>query len=220
MPAIQTLAKLRDPQAVYLLRGMVLPGEPVLVRLATAGALAQLGIYSKEGYEFCLRTVQDPVQSLSEAAGGKVEIGPDEAAKAEILAAISLGQMGNVVAVDSLQTVLRSADGKARVAAAKSILTLLPAYKRSPPLQPQTPVVKPAPPVVKPPPPATQPAPPVVKPPPPAPPVVKPPPPATKPAPPVVKPPPPATKPAPRSRSLRPRRPRPRPPNHRRRGRN
>jgi HEAT repeat protein len=200
VPAIQSLAKIRDRQAVYLLRNMVRPEEPLLVRLATAGALSQLGHYSPEGYELCVRTVQDPVPVLSESMGGKVEIRPEDAAKAEILAAISLGHMGNVLAVDSLKPVLRSADGLARVAAAKSILTLLPAYQRperSEP-QPSAPPIKPEPPVVKPSPPPVKPVPPVVTPPPatkPAPPVVKPPPPI-KPAPPVVTPPPPATKPA------------------------
>jgi HEAT repeat protein len=210
IPAIQSLARVRDRQAVYLLRGMVGPGEPVLVRLVTAGALSQLGNYSQEGYDLCLRTVQDPVVVLSESTGGKVGITPEDAAKAEQLAAISLGLMGNAAAVDSLGPVLRSADGQARVAAAKSILTLLAGYQKSRPpeapapavkpqasVQPPPPPVKPAPPVVKPSPAATKPAPPVVKPPPvatkPAPPVVKPPPVATKPAPPAVKPPPAAT---------------------------
>jgi HEAT repeat protein len=213
IPAIQALARVRDRQAVYQLRGMVHPSEPVLVRLVTAGALSQLGNYSQEGYDICLRTVQDPVVVLSESTGGKVEVAAEDAAKAEQLAAISLGLMGNAAAVDSLGPVLRSADGQARVAAAKSILTLLAAYRKShppeppaPAVKPQAPVppppppVKPAPPVVKPSPAATQPAPPVVKPSPaatqPAPPVVKPSPAATQPAPPVVKPSPAATKPA------------------------
>ena len=166
VPAIQSLGKLRDRQAVYLLRNMDRPGEPVLVRLVTAGALSQLGLYSQVGYDFCLRTVQDPVKVLSESSGGKIEIKPEDASKAEILAAISLGQMGNVAAVDSLQPILRSADGSARVAAAKSILTLLPAYQRAqPPLaQPVVPPVAPAAPAVKPPLPVTKPVPPAVKP--------------------------------------------------------
>ncbi len=183
IPAIQALAKVRDSQAVYLLRGMVLPGEPVLIRLVTAGALAQLGYYSQEGFDFCMRTVHDPVVVLSESAGGKVAIIAEDAAKAEQLAAISLGLMGNTAAVDSLEQVLRSADGQARVAAAKSILTLLAAYRKAQPPVPPAPVMKPMTPV---PPPPVKPAPPVVK---PSPAVVKP-------APPVVKPAPAATKPA------------------------
>ena len=198
IPAIQALAKVRDRQAVYLLRGMVQPAEPVLIRLVTAGALAQLGYYSQEGFDFCLRTVQDPVVVLTESTGGKVAVSAEDAAKAEQLAAISLGFMGNTAAVDSLQLVLRSADGPARVAAAKSILTILAAYQRAQPPAPPAPVLKPMTPV--PPTPPVKPAPAVVKPstPPvkPATPAVKPAPAPVKPAPAVVKPPPAATKPA------------------------
>lgn len=202
IPAIQALAKVRDRQAVYLLRGMVRPGETVLVRVVTAGALAELGYYSQEGFDLCVRTVQDPVVVLNESTGGKVQIAAEDAAKAEQLAAVSLGLMGNAAAVDPLQPILRSADGSARVAAAKSILMLLASYQKvQPPVSPTpiakpkatVPPVKPAPPTVKPAPPAVKPVSPALK---PSPAVVKPAPAVVKPVVPVVKPAPTATKPA------------------------
>ena len=149
--AVRALGAIRDHRALYLLPDMIRSSEPVFVRLAAAGALAQLGRVNQEGYELCVRAVQDPVGVLREGYGPKAPIKPEDASKVATIAAISLGYMGNSAAVDVLLPLLKSVDGAARVAAAKSILLLLPAYLKieAPAPKPATtsPAVAPKPPV-------------------------------------------------------------------------
>ena len=92
----------------------------------------------------CVQAIEEPNKTLRDAYGPNAQIDLEEVSSTQTLAAISLGEMGNISAVDVLLPVLKSADGPARVAAAMGILRLLPAYRKAEAARPPAPVAVPA----------------------------------------------------------------------------
>ena len=105
------------------------PGHDRPCRTAALRAAGRRGgpgqgrAYDPRAYEFCVRIRRSHRRPAAACAGAYVK--PEEASKAEQMAVLALGHLGNVAAVDVLLPVLKSPDGPARVAAAKSILMLL-----------------------------------------------------------------------------------------------
>lgn len=148
--AIPAVARVRADHAVVVLTDLAGPRNVVPVRVAAAGAMAQLGLYSDENYNLCLQAVENPL-SLTRTSflSGRKEISTGEILLVQRLAAIALGSMNRPAAVDMLHRLLRHQDGSIRVAAAQSILRLLAPYtavKPKPPAaSPEQPSEVPAP---------------------------------------------------------------------------
>jgi len=133
--AIQTRTKIHSPQAIRVLAELFkkrkVRAHPS-VQIAALGALAELDNKTAAGYRYCLEALLSPEllmkEFYKESGNGQTEVSQDEAASVQTLAAMSLGQMGDEKAVGHLVPFLENADGTVRVAAAMSILKLLPGY--------------------------------------------------------------------------------------------
>ena len=125
--AIPAMAKVRSATALLVLRELLEAKQPPRVRAAAAGALAMLGEYNAQAYEFCLAAARNPEGITRGAYGGSVSA-TLETSSLQRLAAISLGWMNNEGAVKVLHPLLTHSDRGVRTAAAMSILRLLSAY--------------------------------------------------------------------------------------------
>ena len=131
LAAIDAYPRCAPDRARIVLLDMINPREPVRVQVAAAGSLAKLGMVYSRTYDLCIKAAREP-QSLLSADTGE----PDnmQVITLQRLAAISLGYMDRIEAVDVLQQLLKSPFKPVRVAAAMSIMRLLP--------QPVTPQIK------------------------------------------------------------------------------
>jgi HEAT repeat protein len=143
--AIPAMAKVRSSTAPLVLRELLDPRQPPRVRAAAAGALAMLGEYNAEAYEFCLDAARDP-EGVTRKAYGRSGAAAIELTSLQQLAAIALGWMNNEGAVNVLHPLLGSPDSGVRIAAGMSILRLLSAYQEQPPPAAVTEPPPPAPP--------------------------------------------------------------------------
>ncbi len=99
-----------------------------LVRVAAAGGLGRMGVFSQTGYNLCIMAVSQPRKVLCDWAEDHRIPGEADIRALQQMAAISLGWIGRPAAVDHLYPLLGDRNGSVRVAAAKSILQLLPSY--------------------------------------------------------------------------------------------
>jgi len=129
LDAISAMARIRPPRAVLVLRKMLDSRQPPSVRVAAAGALAQLGHADAGLYRLCIRALEKPENMLRRQRGAGAEIPDVEVRLLRRLAAIALGWMNRQEAADVLHPLLRSGDGGVRVAAAMSLVRLLEAYR-------------------------------------------------------------------------------------------
>ncbi len=126
--AIEALGKLRHRRAIMVLRRLVDDrGQDVIVRVAAAGSLAQLG--DVRGYAMTLRAAVDPEAELKRARGRTAPIQPDEVAILQTRAVMALAHMGDLAAVDHLHPLLHSSDPAIRAVSAQTILRLLRSYR-------------------------------------------------------------------------------------------
>jgi HEAT repeat protein len=128
--AIPAMARVRSSNAPQVLSELLASRQPPRVRVAAAGALGMLGQSSPTGLALCREAASDPQKVLDNAYGGRRQGSELEASSLQRLAALSLGWLGNDLTVADLYPLLRSSDGSVRVAAAMSILRLLPAYQQ------------------------------------------------------------------------------------------
>lgn len=127
--AIPAMAKVGGRRAPRALKDLVHPRQPVRVRVAAAGGLAQLGQVDPTGYQLALRSLREPKVVLSEASKKSSRVADTDAGSLRCLAALSLGWMKQEQAVNDLHPLLRHKDGPVRVSAALSILRLLRRYR-------------------------------------------------------------------------------------------
>jgi HEAT repeat protein len=124
--AIRALARLRTDRArVELERVLFADNVPLIVRVAAAGGLGRMGHFNQHGYDLCIEAVTTPHKMLQEES-------PDERIDAkqiralQQMAAVSLGWIGQPTAIDYLYPLLRRPDPDVQVAAAMSIMKLVP----------------------------------------------------------------------------------------------
>ena len=127
--AIRALSRLGGDRARQQLEYLIGRSDlSPLVRVAAAGGLGRMGMFDAMGYDLCVRATTQPRIVLQESADNDQTPNEAEIRSLRQLAAISLGWIGRPVAVDHLYPLLGSRDGRIRVAAAMSILQLLPSY--------------------------------------------------------------------------------------------
>ncbi len=124
--AIRALARLRTDRArVELERVLFADNAPLIVRVAAAGGLGRMGHFNQYGYDLCIEAITTPHQMLQDES-------PDERIDAkqiralQQMGAVSLGWIGQPMAIDHLYPLLRRPDPDVQVAAAMSILQLVP----------------------------------------------------------------------------------------------
>lgn len=130
--AIPALAKARCRRASTVLQSLLNPKQPPQVRVAAAGALAALGEADEESLQFCVAAISHAREMLSAAYGGARQVTPADVSSLRQLAAISLGRTRRTEFVDVLHPMVFDKDGSVRVAAAMSILRLLPEASSEP----------------------------------------------------------------------------------------
>jgi len=124
--AIRFLGELRgDPQSLGLLRLLLKSRQP-RVRVTAAGALAARSDVSERDYEYCVRAARTPEAVLRRAGMPAEQINEASISSLQGLAARALGRMRRRQAVNVLYPLLNNSYGNVRVAAAMSILQLLP----------------------------------------------------------------------------------------------
>jgi HEAT repeat protein len=96
-----------------------------VVKVAAVGGLGRMRIFDQQGYDYCVRAMQEPYTVLKEMYPEK-EVTPAEIRALRQMAVTSLGWMERPVAVNELYPLLKDRDGSIRVAAARSIYQLLP----------------------------------------------------------------------------------------------
>lgn len=124
--AIQAMARAKCPRAVHVIRERLAAKHPPRVRVVAAGALGRLGQFDYRGYNLCIDSVRTPLAVLKSAFGTDRKNTEDHAKSLQQLAATALGWIGRDGAVDYLHPLLRHQEGGVRVAAAMSMLRLLP----------------------------------------------------------------------------------------------
>ncbi len=124
--AIQAMARAKCPRAALVARERMAWKHPPRVRVVAAGALGRLGEFDRAGYNLCIDSVRDPGAVLRGSSVGDQENMEDHAKSLQQLAAVALGWIGRDGAVDYLHKLLKDKKGAVRVAAAMSILRLLP----------------------------------------------------------------------------------------------
>ncbi|HUT57918.1 MAG TPA: HEAT repeat domain-containing protein [Phycisphaerae bacterium] len=137
LAAVPAMAREYSLNAVLVLRELLDIKHPPRVRVMAAGALAELGEVSDDGYRLSVAAASRPGSFVDTGADDRRLIVGIEVASLQRLAAISLGWMKRKQAVDVLHPLLSSGDGGVRVAAAMSIMRLLADQKR--PLLPPEP---------------------------------------------------------------------------------
>lgn len=126
--AVEAMGKLRHRRAIMVLRKLVDDGgQELIVRVAAAGSLAQLG--DVRGYAMTLRAAVDPEVELKRARGRAGPIRPGEVTILQTRAVMALAHMGKLPAVDHLHPLLHSGDPAIRAASAQTILQLLRSYR-------------------------------------------------------------------------------------------
>ncbi|MCD4699751.1 MAG: HEAT repeat domain-containing protein, partial [Phycisphaerae bacterium] len=135
--AVQSLGRLANARSVFVLRQLLKDtNQEPAVRVAIVGSLARRG--EQVGTEFPLEAVVDPEGVLRNFRGKDVRIRPMEITGLRVIAILALEYVPDPSVADTLTPFLRSPDGAVRVAAGKTLLRLLRAYKSS-----AEPIVKP-----------------------------------------------------------------------------
>lgn len=128
--AIRAMGELGSDRTVLILRSIVESEDhQPQARVLAAGSMARLGTVTDYAYNLCLTSAGDPDGVMRTALGeayGPTTAGPEMITMLRGLASISLGWMKRPHAVDVLAGLLDNTDGGVRVAAAMSILRLLP----------------------------------------------------------------------------------------------
>ncbi|MGA2265085.1 MAG: HEAT repeat domain-containing protein [Phycisphaerae bacterium] len=129
--AIPAMARVHSSNALQVLNELLAATrQPPRVRVSAAGALGMLGQSSPVGLALCREAAADPQKVLDKSYGGRRTGSELEAGSLQRLAALALGWLGNDYTVADLYPLLHNSDGSVRVAAAMSILRLLPAYQQ------------------------------------------------------------------------------------------
>lgn len=139
--AIPAMADIGGSRARSLLRELLAERHPPRVRVAAAGGLGRLGWTHEDVYDYCVEALRSPRVVLGKAYGEQREVTDVEVRSLQRLAAIALGWMERMPAVDALHVELDNADGGVAVAAAMSIHRLLPCESTEPieaPSEPET----------------------------------------------------------------------------------
>ena len=146
--AARALGRMETLRSIMVLKIILAnPNQIIRARVQAAGSLARRGEVSDFGYRLCIESARRPREIMEAAlkyASGGTE--PVTALQFDVdslqqLAVISLGWMKRKQAVDMLHPLLKSPNGGIRVAAAMSILRLLPEQAR-PARQPATQTAK------------------------------------------------------------------------------
>jgi len=128
--ALRVLGELGSDRTVMVLRSVVeSPYHQPQARALAAGSMARLGTVTDHAYELCLTSAGDPDGVMRTALGkayNPLTAGPTMINMLRELSVISLGWMKRPHAVDVLVGLLDDENGGVRVAAAMSILRLLP----------------------------------------------------------------------------------------------
>ncbi len=143
--AIMALQRIGSARAKTVIRNLMGEEHPPRVRVAAAGGLAQLGEIDEAGYDLCVQAARSPQSLLKgEKIEGTQEVDERNVKSLQRLAVMSLGWMKHQDAVGVLHPLLKDRDSGVRVAAAMSILRLLPGYASPPPKAPAPAATKPA----------------------------------------------------------------------------
>lgn len=124
--AISALQRVQHPRARDVLSDMLSERQPPRVRVAAAGGLARLGTVTHETYRLALRAARRPRSLLTGEITETQEVEEVNVFSLQRLAAIALGWMDRPDAVPALRDLLEHTDSGVRVAAAMSLLRLLP----------------------------------------------------------------------------------------------
>lgn len=131
--AIPAMARVHTTTAPQVLNEILNSSQHPTVRVSAAGALGMLGVFSQNGYRYCLEAAKNPEAVLRSVYGKVAPISPLQINMLQRLAVISLGWMNNTSAVDVLHGLLyANVDNGVKIAAAMSILRLLPGYQETP----------------------------------------------------------------------------------------
>lgn len=126
--AVEAMGKINHPRSIAMLTAIYNDGrQDPIVRVTAAGSLAEL--CRPCGYERVLQAATDPCTVLKTVRGANAQISPVDIRTLQIEAILALGKLGNPCAIAPLHDMLGSPDGAVRVAAARSILLLLPSYR-------------------------------------------------------------------------------------------
>ncbi len=131
--AIPAMARVSSPRAGLVFHDLMNQRHPPRVRVAAAGSLGTIGQFQEKGFLLCLDAATDPQAVLKKAYKGSRKVAGPDISSLQRLAAISLGHLGRTEAIEVLYPLLDSADGGVRVAAAMSIVRLLPGAGAWPP---------------------------------------------------------------------------------------
>ncbi|MFP4105437.1 MAG: HEAT repeat domain-containing protein [Phycisphaerae bacterium] len=125
--AIRTLAQVNAPRAAKVCRDLLEDdrNQP-RVRVVAAEGLGRLGVESPEGFRYAKACASDPQGVLRRVRGPQRQVEAVEVTSLAQLSAVALGWLGYDAAVDTLHPMLRNQNGTVRVAAAMSIMRLLP----------------------------------------------------------------------------------------------
>jgi len=130
--AIPAMAKVNPQRASAVLRELLGAQHPPQVRVAAAGALASIGQTDDNIFSLAKRAASRPAEMLQKAYGPEKTATALEVHSLRRLSAIALGYTNKLAALDILQPLLTNEDKGVRLAAAMSVLRLVPASPKPP----------------------------------------------------------------------------------------
>ncbi len=144
--AIQAMAELKSGAAERVFSDRLVNDKSPMVRVAAAAGLATVGVFDEEAMRYCIDAAIDPRQIMSDHLGKKRSPTEKEVDSLRLQACRSLGAFDHDKSLHTLGIMMKSPDQASRVAAAASVLKLVPAPVR----RAKLPVAKKAPQAVSP----------------------------------------------------------------------
>lgn len=121
--AVEALGRTKDPESKSTLIWAMREDQPPLLRLAAARALAEMG--DMAGLALAVEAAGDPAGVAQQSYTEQIIVPEAEAQQIQHLAALALGEMGEVRAVAVLEPLLDSPSEIVKLSAARSTLVLL-----------------------------------------------------------------------------------------------
>ncbi len=125
LAAIPALAA-SDPNTRDILESLLKNDQPPRVRVSAAGALGKLKLGSEVGFLICIDAIENPEKMLRAGYGQDSKIKPTDISSLRRLGAMALGDIKRPDAIQYLRPLLYEEDGAVKVAAAMSILKIVP----------------------------------------------------------------------------------------------
>ena len=127
--AMKAMMELESPMCRTVFSSLVVNDKSPRVRTVAAGGLAGLGYETPALFAYCARSAMAPAEVMKEALGNRRKPTAKQISFLQSLSAAAIGKFKHPQAIDLLGKLLKNPAPSVRVAAAASILDVVPQYR-------------------------------------------------------------------------------------------